>query len=138
MNIVYWAQIISAVAAVGSFAGSVIVYRRTLNRERKLDTIKMLSEIRMKYPKIFGLSYKAKKKYIKELEFFATGVNQKIYDIKIVSKMSGSRFIYQYEKYLKKIIKRIRKGKEDSKAYIEYEEIINKLKKIKNIRKKMI
>ena len=52
--------------------------------------------------------------------------------------MSGSRLIYQYEKYLKKIIKRIRKGKEDSKAYIEYEEIINKLKKIKNIRKKMI
>lgn len=89
----------------------------------------MLSEIRMKYPKIFGLSYKAKKKYIKELEFFATGVNQKIYDIKIVSKMSGSRFIYQYEKYLKKIIKRIRKGKEDSKAYIEYDEMINKLKK---------
>ena len=52
----------------------------------------------MKYPKIFGLSYKAKKKYIKELEFFATDVNQKNYDIKIVSKMSGSRLIYQYEK----------------------------------------
>ena len=65
----------------------------------------------MKYPKICGLSYKAKKKYIKELEFFATGVNQKIYDIKIVSKMSGSRLIYQYENYLKKIIKRIRTGK---------------------------
>ena len=136
MNIVDWAQIISAVAAVGSFAGSVIAYRRTLNRERKLDTIKMLSEIRMKYPKICGLSYKAKKKYIKELEFFATGVNQKIYDIKIVSKMSGSRFIYQYEKYLKKIIKRIRKGKEDSKAYIEYEEMINKLKKNKKYKEK--
>lgn len=136
MNIVDWAQIISAVAAVGSFAGSVIVYRRTLNRERKLDTIKMLSEIRMKYPKIFGLSYEAKKKYIKELEFFATGVNQKIYDIKIVSKMSGSRLIYQYEKYLKKIIKRIRKGKEDSKTYIEYEKMINKLKKYKKYKEK--
>lgn len=36
----------------------------------------MLSEIRMKYPKIFGLSYKAKKKYIKELEFFATDVTE--------------------------------------------------------------
>ena len=136
MNIVDWAQIISAVAAVGSFAGSVIAYRRTLNRERKLDTIKMFSEIRMKYPKICGLSYKAKKKYIKELEFFATGVNQKIYDIKIVSKMSGSRFIYQYEKYLKKIIKRIRKGKEDSKTYIEYEKMINKLKKYKKYKEK--
>lgn len=109
MSIVDIAQIVSAGVAVLSFAGSVIVYRRTLNRERKLDTIKMLSEIRMKYPKIFGLSYKAKKKYIKELEFFATGVNQKIYDIKIVSKMSGSRLIYQYEKYLKKIIKKIEK-----------------------------
>ena len=96
----------------------------------------MLSEIRMKYPKICGLSYKAKKKYIKELEFFATGVNQKIYDIKIVSKMSGSRFIYQYEKYLKKIIKRIRKGKEDSKTYIEYEKMINKLKKYKKYKEK--
>lgn len=136
MNIVDGAQIVSAVAAVGSFAGSVIAYRRTLNRERKLDTIKMLSEIRMKYPKICGLSYKAKKKYIKELEFFATGVNQKIYDIKIVSKMSGSRLIYQYEKYLKKIIKRIRKGKEDSKTYIEYEKMINKLKKYKKYKEK--
>ena len=136
MSIVDIAQIVSAGVAVLSFAGSVIVYRRTLNRERKLDTIKMLSEIRMKYPKIFGLSYKAKKKYIKELEFFATGVNQKIYDIKIVSKMSGSRLIYQYEKYLKKIIKRIRKGKEDSKAYIEYEKMINKLKKYKKYRGK--
>lgn len=136
MSIVDIAQIVSAGVAVLSFAGSVIVYRRTLNRERKLDTIKMLSEIRMKYPKIFGLSYKAKKKYIKELEFFATGVNQKIYDIKIVSKMSGSRLIYQYEKYIKKIIKRIRKGKEDSKAYIEYEEMINKLKKYKKYKEK--
>lgn len=136
MSIVDIAQIVSAGVAVLSFAGSVIAYRRTLNRERKLDTIKMLSEIRMKYPKIFGLSYKAKKKYIKELEFFATGVNQKIYDIKIVSKMSGSRLIYQYEKYLKKIIKRIRKGKEDSKAYIEYEKMINKLKKYKKYKEK--
>ena len=60
MSIVDIAQIVSAGVAVLSFAGSVIVYRRTLNRERKLDTIKMLSEIRMKYPKICGLSYKAK------------------------------------------------------------------------------
>ena len=136
MNIADIAQIVSAGVAVLSFIGSVIVYRRTLNRERKLDTIKMLSEIRMKYPKVCGLSYKAKKKYIKELEFFATGVNQKIYDIKIVNKMSGSKLIYQYEKYLKKIIKRIRKGKEDSKAYIEYEKMINKLKKYKKYRGK--
>ena len=77
-----------------------------------------------------------KKKYIKELEFFATDVNQKNYDIKIVSKMSGSRLIYQYEKYLKKIIKRIRKEKEDSKEYIEYEEMINKLKKYKKYKEK--
>ena len=62
----------------------------------------MLSEIRMKYPKIFGLSYKAKKKYIKELEFFATDVNQKNYDIKIVSKMSGSRLFKENYKENKK------------------------------------
>ena len=136
MSIVDIAQIVSAGVAVLSFAGSVIVYRKTLNRERKLDTIKMLLEIRMKYPKVCGLSYKAKKKYIKELEFFATGVNQKIYDIKIVNKMSGSKLIYQYEKYLKKIIKRIRKGKEHSKAYIEYEKMINKLKKYKKYKGK--
>ena len=136
MSIVDIAQIVSAGVAVLSFAGSVIVYRKTLNRERKLDTIKMLLEIRMKYSKVCGLSYKAKKKYIKELEFFATGVNQKIYDIKIVNKMSGSKLIYQYEKYLKKIIKRIRKGKEDSKAYIEYEKMINKLKKYKKYKGK--
>ena len=42
MNIADIAQIVSAVVAVLSFAGSVIVYRRTLNRERKLDTKKKL------------------------------------------------------------------------------------------------
>ena len=80
MNIVDIAQIASALAAVGSFVGSIIVYKRSVNRECKLETLRKLTELRMKYPSKEEISNNDKLDYIKELEFFATGINQKIYD----------------------------------------------------------
>ena len=131
MNIVDIAQIASALAAVGSFVGSIIVYKRSVNRECKLETLRKLTELRMKYPSMEEISNNDKLDYIKELEFFATGINQKIYDIKIVTKMSGSRLISQYEIAFEEIVKQIRNGKEDSTAYIEYEQMIEQLRKLK-------
>ena len=130
MNIVDIAQIASALAAVGSFVGSIIVYKRSVNRECKLETLRKLTELRMKYPSMEEISNN-ELDYIKELEFFATGINQKIYDIKIVTKMSGSRLISQYDIALEEIVKQRRKGKEDSTSYIEYEQMIEQLRKLK-------
>lgn len=127
MNSVDIAQIVSAVVAVFSFVGSVIVYKRTLSRERKLDTIRTLSELRIKYPEVRKLSKDDKLNYLQELEFFATGVNNKIYDIEIVRSMSRIRLRSQYNNCLKEFIKERREDKEDSTAYIEYEKLIESL-----------
>ena len=104
MNIVDIAQIASALAAVGSFVGSIVVYKRSVNRECKLETLRKLTELRMKYPSMDEISYDDRLDYIKELEFFAIGINQKVYDLEIVNKMSGSRLISQYNIALEEIV----------------------------------
>ena len=72
MNIVDIAQIASALAAVGSFVGSLVVYKRSVNRECKLETLRKLTELRMKYPSMDEISYDDRLDYIKELEFMQT------------------------------------------------------------------
>lgn len=128
-------QIITALAAVAGFILSIFVYKNTLNRERKLDTLRTLSELRVKYPNTERMSEKESSEYIKALEFFATGVNQEIYDIKIVKKMSGNRLVEQYNENLKDLIEKKRQKKDgkkkDSEAYIEYEKMIQALRKMK-------
>lgn len=126
MNSVDISQIVSAGAAIASFVGSVIVYKMSLGRERRLDTLRTLSELRMRYPTVEGMCKSDKLDYLQELEFFATGVNNKIYDIKIVKRMSKSRLTTQYNLYLKKFIEE-RREKKNSTSYIEYEKMIQKL-----------
>lgn len=118
--------VVSAFAAVVALFVTVMIYKQTLVRECKLDTIRTLSELRIKYPSVREMSDGDKLSYLQELEFFSTGINKKIYDIKTVKAMSGSRLISQYNKYLKKFIEERRKGKE-STAYIEYEKMIKQL-----------
>ena len=101
-------QIITALIAVAGFMLSILVYNNTLNRERRLDTLKTLSELRVKYPNTKRMSEKEKSEYIRALEFFATGVNQEIYDIKIVKKMSGNRLVKQYNENLKELVEQKR------------------------------
>ena len=128
-------QIVTAIVAVAGFILYVFVYKNTLNRERRLDTLRTLSELRVKYPNTEKMSEEESFEYIKALEFFATGVNQEIYDIKIVKKMSGNRLVKQYNENLKDLIgkKRHKKDakKKDSEAYIEYEKMIQNLKEMK-------
>ncbi|MCR4693534.1 MAG: DUF4760 domain-containing protein [Firmicutes bacterium] len=123
------AEIISGIAAVIAIIISIAIYRHGLNRERKIDTLKKLSEIRRKYFNSNKLNDKEKLKYINELEYFATGINSKIYDIKIVKSMSGSRLIRQYEKWIKNFIKSRRKKSGNKSAYCEYEKMIKKIQK---------
>lgn len=78
--------IVSGISAVLAIIVSIVFYLHGLNRERKTDTLKNLSEIRRKYFNTKKLDDKEKLKYLNELEYFATGVNEKIYSIKIVKK----------------------------------------------------
>ncbi len=126
MNSVDISQIVSAGAAVASFIGSVMIYKASLNRERRLDTLRILSELRMRYPTVKGMCESDKLAYLQELEFFATGVNNKIYDIRIVKTMSKSRLVTKYNPYLKEFIEERRKKKQ-STSYIEYKKMIQKL-----------
>ena len=124
-------EIISGFAAVVAIAISLWTYKHGIEKERKTDTIRKLSEIRNTYFNTKNLEKKDKLKYLNELEFFAIGIKEDIYDIDIVSKMSGSRLIKQYDKWANEFIKERRKLNNHDKAYCEYEEMIKKLKKIK-------
>ena len=122
-------EIISGIAAAVAIIISIILYRHGLDRERRTDTLKCFSEIRRKYFNTKGLSDKEKLKYLNELEYFATGINAKIYDIKIVKKMSGSRLIRQYDNWASEFVQYRRKQFGNDKSYCEYEKMIEKLRK---------
>ena len=125
-------EIISGFAAVVAIVISLWTYSHGIERERKADTIRKLSEIRNTYFNTKGLGNKDKLKYLNELEFFAIGIKENIYDINIASKMSGSRLIGQYDSWAAELIKERRKDKKHSTAYCEYEKMIKDLKDIKN------
>ena len=125
-------EIISGFAAVVAIAISLWTYKHGIEKERKTDTIRKLSEIRNTYFNVKNLKKKDKLKYLNELEFFAIGIKENIYDINIASKMSGSRLIGQYDSWAAELIKERRNDKKHSTAYCEYEKMIKDLKKLKN------
>jgi len=66
--------------------------------------------------------------YLKEMERFCTGVNNKIYDLNIISQMSGNLLIKQYDHYMYDIINQRRESIYEEWKYIQYEKVIRKLK----------
>ena len=95
--------------------------------ERKTETIRVLKSIRINYPSIYNMNFYQKINYMQEVEFFATGVNEGIYDIAIVKKMSGSLLKQQYNKWIKGYIHSTRDKQKNDKVYIEFEKMIEKL-----------
>lgn len=131
MNIVLQiCQIVSGLSSAVAIIISITIYRHGLNQERKINTLNSLSEIRRNYFNTKKLNTEEKLHYINELEYFSTGVNQKIYDVKIVKKMSGSRLIRQYENWSADFIEKRREDSGNNNAYYEYEKMIKKLKKL--------
>lgn len=118
--------IVTGALAIGI---SVWTYIHGLNRERNASTLTTLQAIREKYRSTKDLSDDEKKKYLTELEFFATGVNLKIYSCNVVDKMSGKRLIKEYNTWGSKFIDTRRKVSGTENAYCEYEALIKKLKK---------
>lgn len=128
-KIIQFCEIISGMSAVVAIIISIALYRHGLNRERRTDTLKNLSEIRRRYFNTKALDEKEKLKYLNELEYFATGVNEKIYDINIVKKMSGSRLIRQYDNWIAEFIQVRRSQFGNNRAYCEYEKMIKTIKR---------
>lgn len=124
-------QIVNGLTALFAIIVATILYVHGLNREKRLVTIKFLSEIRTKYFNPIALDNMNKLYYLNELEYLATGINANIYDIKIVKKMSGSELIKQYDDFLANFILYRRMVKGNNKTFREYEEMIKKLKAIK-------
>lgn len=123
--------IVSALAAVIAIVVSVCIYWHGLKREIRLETIKALSEIRKKYFNTKNMDNEQKLRYLNELEYFSVGVNQKIYDFKIVRKMSGHRLNKQYHSWMESFIQE-RRTKFDhghSSAYQELERMMKKIDK---------
>lgn len=127
--ILQFCEILSGISAVVAIIISIALYKHGLNRERRTDTLKNLSEIRRQFFNTKILDDKEKLKYLNELEYFATGVNERIYDIKIVKKMSGSRLVRQYDNWIADFIQVRRNKFGNNKAYCEYESMIDILKK---------
>ena len=116
------------VVAVIALVASVIVFLWGLYHQRKLDTLNKLTELRTKYPNSDELDKKARENYLRELEFFSTGVNTHIYSYKIVKKMSRARLKSQYNNWIYGIIQKIRENDNNKDAYKECEKMMERLK----------
>lgn len=127
-------EIVSFLADLAAVAGALVsvgVYYDTVNRDRKISTIAKYSELREKFPaNIEDLDEDGKLAYLKELEFFCTGINERVYDLRILRKMCGKRLIRQYDSVMKDFVEeRRRVSQTASRAWTEYEATILHLKK---------
>lgn len=120
-------SLIADFASIGSLIVAIFVHWRIVSRDRKRETIAEFNKIRDKYPNInFSSSYDEKLAYLKELERFCVGVNQGIYDLDILAKMSRSLLVSQFA-YMKNLVKERREDLEQESAYSEYIIVMNKL-----------
>ena len=129
-------NVIAIIAIVVSVCGvfvSAIIYLHTVNREKKILTIKEFMKIREKYPNLSSehVTDEVRLEYLKEMERFCVGIFNNIYDIKIITDMSGHLLVKQYDSYMKDFMLSRRKNKSETWKYKRYEETIQKIKKVR-------
>ena len=127
-------EIVSIVAIVISVCGifiSAVIYLHTVNREKKILTIKEFSKIREKYPNVSPncASDTDRLEYLKEIERFCVGIHHKIFDIQIITDMSGHYLVKQYDSHMKDFMLSRRKSESETWKYNRYEETIKIIKK---------
>ena len=127
-------EIISFLADLAAVVGaliSVLVYYDTVNRDRKAATIDHYAELRDKYPQLIeDFTEEQKLAYLKDLEFFCTGINEGIYDLHVLKRLCGKRLIRQYDNVMRAYVEQRRqKSATGNKAWVEYEKTILRLKK---------
>lgn len=119
-------EILADWAAVAGAITSVVVYCQTLQRDRKLATINKVNEIRCKYPEVDPLPEDGKLQYLREMEFLCTGINEGIYDLNILKRMSGRLFLSQYNN-LKPFLQKREENPKAKDAWSEYKSVMEKL-----------
>ena len=116
-------EFLSGFAAVASFIATVFIHRKTVERQRKIETIAAYSAIREKQPvSIKNASNKEIDDYLLDMEFFCVGINNGIYDVKILKEMSGKRLLGQYEE-----IKQRKSNFSETTAWSEYIKVMERL-----------
>jgi len=128
-------EIVAIIAIVVSACGiliSAVVYLHTVNREKKILTIKEFSRIREKYPNVSpdNVSDDVRLEYLKEIERFCVGIHHKIYDIQIIADMSGHFLVKQYDSHMEEFMLSRRKSESETWKYKRYEETIRIIKNI--------
>lgn len=122
----YLADFLLVAAPVASAIIAVYVHRRTVLREQQLQTIRHLSKLRGKYPETIPKHRRLQ--YLRDMEFFCTGINAGIFDLTIVKKMSGRRLLRQYNSYMQNEIQiRRRNANHPEETWTEYELAMQKL-----------
>ena len=114
---------IGVIISIVSVVISVKTYYDNLNKQRKIDTLNVLSSIRVEYPSFNMLSNERKLEYMQKMEFLALGVHEGIYDIDIVKKMSRKRLLSQYEEVVAKYF-----NENNIKEYSEYRNLMEEIK----------
>ena len=94
-----------------------------LNTYTKKQVVEISANLR-------SLEYKELSALMARCEHFAVGVNQGVYDIKTLRKLAKQYFIALYEKLIP-LIEKKREINTTEKHYIELEELVKSLRKIK-------
>ena len=120
-------EVCANIAAVAGAIISVAVYRHAVKRERKINTIREYVRIRNQFP-YEKIPENQLKPYLREMEFFCTGINEGLYDFGVLRKMSGRRLLSQYNNYMREYIsdRRTRIGA-SSVSWVEYEKVMGRL-----------
>ena len=71
------------------------------------------------------------------LEHYAVGVNSKVYDIETLNRMAGNKIIRVHQN-CENLLQDKRDGFGNGKNYCEFEEMVNRLKKLRNKKKQSI
>lgn len=122
---------------------AVLTYRDSVLRSCRLETIRELSRIRMKYP---NMARKARlpgaeeelTAYLRELERFCVGVLEGVYDLDVVVSIAGSLLLSQYDGFMKQLIEERRKQTAQQASagtiYIDYIMVMEQIRRKKQRR----
>ena len=127
-----------------AFIFAIWQYKVTSNRTRVRSTIDAMANLRRVNLAVFDnfeimdpQEKKQKiKRYLSQMELFATGINNNSYDIESVNRSSGALLIGQDKKYLRSYIIEQRKETRSNysgEIYCEYESMMKKLYKLRNL-----
>jgi hypothetical protein len=118
-------DMIGAVCSLATVLVAVVTYMIDFHRRKKLETLKELDALWELYQPLKGKkineNYEEYVAYMRKVEHFATAVDEKVYNKRVVKKRASIFFTSQYQRFMKDIIAQRRKqfGRDDYYNSIE-------------------